>query len=56
MDEISENIFDEELNKLLQAEPQRLQFLEDIQWTDQGQRESIFAKRIGDGGPSSSRK
>ena len=41
MDEISENIFDEELNKLLQAESQRLQFLEDIQWTDQAQRERI---------------
>ena len=35
MDEISENIFDEELNKLLQAESQRQQLLEDIHWTDQ---------------------
>ena len=43
MDEISENIFDEELNKLLQAEFQRRQFLEYLQWTDQAQRESICA-------------
>ena len=31
-------------------------FLEDIHWTDQAQRENTFSKRIGDWGPSSSRK
>ena len=30
MDEISENIFDEKLDKLLSAESQRIQFLEDV--------------------------
>ena len=34
MDEISENILDEELKKLLYAKYQRLQLLEAIHWTE----------------------